>query len=210
MSLYALRSPLKTAFLRPIVLNKGTTTISASRYTTKTTTETTEQEGEQQKTSNDIASWDDYFKLRKKRRAYELVTCVPSTIAPAFGSISYFAQLEIDPFTTFFGLDPVMASAVATVGAGFGGFMIGPMVGNLIFKAMNNKIAPAMDARDKEFYEHIKANRADARLNSIRNPVPDYYGEKIQSVHDYRSWLRKQREHYRKGVFGGNTDDLDN
>lgn len=88
--------------------------------------------------------------------------------------------------------------------------MFGPVLGNLMFKAMNNKIAPAMDRRDKDFYEHIKANRADARLNSIRNPVPDYYGEKIQSVHDYRSWLRKQREHYRKGVFGGNTDDLDN
>ena len=120
MSLYALRSPLKTAFLRPIALNKTATTVPVSRYTTKTTSEATEQEGEQQKTStttNDVASWDDYFKLRKKRRVYELVSCVPSTIAPAFGSISYFAQLEIDPFTTFFGLDPVMASAVATVGA---------------------------------------------------------------------------------------------
>lgn len=68
---------------------------------------------------------------------------------------------------------------------------------------MNRKIMPAMDERDKLFYEHIKKNRSSARLNSIRNPVPDYYGEKIRSVADYRSWLRKQREHYRKAVFGG-------
>jgi import inner membrane translocase subunit TIM23 len=74
---------------------------------------------------------------------------------------------------------------------------------------MNGKIVSEMDARDKEFYEHIKKNRADARLNSIRNPVPDYYGEKIQSVHGYREWLRKQREHYRKGVFGGEASELD-
>ncbi|KAI8144450.1 mitochondrial import protein Pam17-domain-containing protein [Fennellomyces sp. T-0311] len=200
MSLHALRSPLKNAVLRPIALNNAA--VPVSRYTTKAATE--------DQPANDIATWDDYFKLRKKRRVYELVSCVPSTIAPAMGSISYFANLEIDPFTTFFGMDPVMASALATVGAGFAGFMAGPVVGNLLFKAMNNKLVPSMDRRDKEFYEHIKANRADARLNSIRNPVPDYYGEKIQSVADYRAWLRKQREHYRKGVFGGNTDDLDN
>lgn len=48
---------------------------------------------------------------------YEMVACVPSAIAPTIGSIAYFSQLEIDPFTTFFGMDPVMASALATVGA---------------------------------------------------------------------------------------------
>lgn len=86
---------------------------------------------------------------------------------------------------------------------------MGPLFGNGLFKLMNRKYATAMDIRDKEFYEHIKKNRADARLNSIRNPVPDYYGEKIQSVQDYRSWLRKQREHYRKGVFGGEATGLE-
>lgn len=87
--------------------------------------------------------------------------------------------------------------------------MLGPIVGNTFFKLMNGKIAHAMDVRDKEFFEHIKKNRADARLNSIRNPVPDYYGEKIQSVQGYRAWLRKQREHYRKGVFGGDGNELE-
>lgn len=83
------------------------------------------------------------------------------------------------------------------------------MFGNTLFKLTNRKTAHAMNIRDKEFYEHIKKNRADARLNSIRNPVPDYYGEKVQSVHGYRSWLRKQREHYRKGVFGGDVNGLE-
>ncbi|SAM06853.1 hypothetical protein [Absidia glauca] len=105
-----------------------------------------------------ISTWNDYFQLRSKRRQFEVLSYVPSTILPA---------------------------------------------------AITGAYVTAMDARDKTFYEHIKKNRADARLNSIRNPVPDYYGEKIQSVEDYRSWLRKQREHHRKGVFGGSADDLD-
>ena len=85
--------------------------------------------------------------------------------------------------------------------------MAGPVLGDALFKVMNQKYVRAMDTRDKDFYDHIKRNRSSARLNSIRNPVPDYYGEKINSVSDYRSWLRKQREHYRKGVFGGNMEE---
>ncbi|KAI9360140.1 mitochondrial import protein Pam17 [Pilaira anomala] len=160
-------------------------------------------------TQNEIPTWNDYFKLRKKRRAYEVAFYLPSTVAPAAGTFAYFLQMQVDPLTKVLGMDPLMAAVVSTVGAGFGGFLLGPVVGNTFFKLMNRKVAHAMDVRDKEFFEHIKKNRADARLNSIRNPVPDYYGEKIQSVQGYRSWLRKQREHYRKGVFGGNVNGLD-
>ncbi|KAI8975537.1 mitochondrial import protein Pam17 [Mycotypha africana] len=156
-----------------------------------------------------IPTWNDYFKLRKKRRMYEVASYLPSTVVPAAGTASYFFQMQIDPFTKILGMDPIMAAAVATISAGFGGFLLGPVVGNTLFKLMNRRHGTAMDLRDKEFYNHIKKNRADARLNSVRNPVPDYYGEKIQSVHDYRAWLRKQREFYRKGVFGGDMKGLE-
>ncbi|GAN10474.1 presequence translocated-associated motor subunit pam17 [Mucor ambiguus] len=158
---------------------------------------------------NVIPTWNDYFKLRKKRRVYEVASYLPSTVAPAAGTFAYFLQMQVDPLTKVLGMDPLMAAVASTLAAGFGGFLMGPVVGNAFFKLMNGKVVHAMDIRDKEFYEHIKKNRADARLNSIRNPVPDYYGEKIQSVQDYRAWLRKQREHYRKGVFGGDVNDLE-
>lgn len=54
---------------------------------------------------------------------------------------------------------------------------------------------------DKEFYKHIVRNRADPSSNSARNPIPDYYGEKIKSVSEYRTWLRKHREYRRKAKF---------
>ncbi|KAI8075905.1 mitochondrial import protein Pam17 [Gilbertella persicaria] len=159
--------------------------------------------------TNTIPTWNDYFKLRKKRRVYEVVSYFPSTIGPSFGTFAYFLQMQVDPLTKIMGMDPLMAAIASTFAAGFGGFLMGPVVGNAFFKLMNRKHAQSMDILDKEFYEHIKKNRADARLNSIRNPVPDYYGEKIQSVQDYRAWLRKQREHYRKGVFGGDVNGLE-
>ena len=47
--------------------------------------------------------------------------------------------------------------------------------------------------REKEFLTRIRKNRVDASSQSMSNPVPDYYGEKIGSVKDYRQWLKDQR-----------------
>ncbi|RMY45867.1 hypothetical protein D0865_09648 [Hortaea werneckii] len=41
--------------------------------------------------------------------------------------------------------------------------------------------------------ELIKKHRADPASSSPQNPIPDYYGEKIGSVKDYRRWLKDQR-----------------
>ncbi|CAO3618529.1 unnamed protein product [Cunninghamella blakesleeana] len=156
-----------------------------------------------------IPTWNDYFKLRSKRLLFERASYAPCAILPAAYTGGYFMQMQIDPTTTIFGMDPIMAAALSTIGAGFGGFLTGPLFGDAIFKTLNRKYIPEMDARDKAFYERIKKNRVDARFNSVQNPVPDYYGENIKSVADYRAWLRKQREYYRKRVFGGNASDLE-
>jgi import inner membrane translocase subunit TIM23 len=52
--------------------------------------------------------------------------------------------------------------------------------------------------REKEFLQHIKKNRVDPSFQSFSNPVPDYYGEKIGSVKQYRQWLKDQRAYNKK------------
>ncbi len=52
--------------------------------------------------------------------------------------------------------------------------------------------------KETEFYKRIKSHRVDPSTNSFQNPVPDYYGEKIGSVTDYRHWLKDQRAYNRK------------
>jgi import inner membrane translocase subunit TIM23 len=34
-----------------------------------------------------------------------------------------------------------------------------------------------IEARDREFHQHIVKNRVDPRAQSATNPVPDFYGE---------------------------------
>ena len=47
--------------------------------------------------------------------------------------------------------------------------------------------------KEKDFYRRIKKYRVDPSGGSSANPVPDYYGEKIGSVKEYRNWMKDQR-----------------
>ena len=52
--------------------------------------------------------------------------------------------------------------------------------------------------KEKDFYQRIKRNRVDPAGASSANPVPDYYGEKIGSVQEYRNWMKDQRAFNKK------------
>lgn len=93
-------SPLKTPLLRPF--------LNQVRFSS---TNTKAAAGSQ------IATWNDYFKLRKKRRAYEVAMYLPSTVAPAAGTFAYFLQMQVDPLTKVLGMDPLMAAVASTFAA---------------------------------------------------------------------------------------------
>ncbi|KAG0380033.1 TIM23 complex component [Mortierella sp. AD032] len=144
--------------------------------------------------------WNTYFALRKTRRNYERAFMVPSALVSLLGAGYFFAQRDFDP-TPIFGMDQVIVYGIGTVAAGLIGLAMGPVIGNSVFRAANSRAKPLVDRMDTEFLKHIARNRADPAANSISNPIPDYYGEKIKSVSEYRSWLRKQREFRRKSQF---------
>lgn len=146
-------------------------------------------------------TWNGYFELRKKRRLHERLFAIPTTLTGLVVGGSYFALKQIDPTATFMGIDPLFAYAGGTLAAGMLGYLAGPVVGSWTWKLQHRKWATSMEQKDRAFYDHLSKNRSDASLHSIRNPVPDYYGEKINSLHSYRAWLRKQREHKRKAAF---------
>lgn len=52
--------------------------------------------------------------------------------------------------------------------------------------------------KDRNFYERIKRHRVDPSSQSYSNPVPDYYGEKIGSVKEFRNWMKDQRAYNKK------------
>jgi mitochondrial import inner membrane translocase subunit TIM23 len=57
------------------------------------------------------------------------------------------------------------------------GAMIGPTLGASIWRMKHAKALPRIEAKEKEFYQHIVRNRVDPSAGgSANNPVPDFYG----------------------------------
>lgn len=86
-------------------------------YATAKSSTSQQQQQQQQEEQNVIPSWNEYFKLRSKRRNYEIAAYFPSTVLPVLGTGAYMFQLKVDPFTTFLGMDPMIAAVLAMVGS---------------------------------------------------------------------------------------------
>jgi len=91
---------------------------------------------------------------------------------------------------------------VATFGATFFGWLIGPVFGNSLWRLLHRTRLPEFTIKERAFFERIKRHRVNPTGASTNNPVPDFYGEKVGSVAGYRRWLKDQRAFNRKR--GGN------
>jgi len=104
----------------------------------------------------------------------------------------------MDSLVSQFPLDPFITLGIITFLCGGAGWLVGPIVGTSMFNWRNRGVRDQMDQKEREFYRRIKKFRVDPSASSAANPVPDYYGEKIGSVADYRQWLKDQRAFNRK------------
>nr|ODN92316.1 presequence translocated-associated motor subunit PAM17, mitochondrial [Cryptococcus depauperatus CBS 7855] len=147
-------------------------------------------------------TWPTYLNLRRQRRLWSTFTTVPTTFLGLFLGGGYFASLEADPTQLIFGIEPIrkLTTVLAL------GYLIGPTVGSSIFSLTHPSLSrgnPAsLEVMDREFFNRIKANRADPRFQSVQNIVPDFYGEKIVSLSSYRRWLRDQAAYKKKAMHG--------
>ncbi|KAL6301606.1 mitochondrial import protein Pam17 [Sparassis latifolia] len=142
--------------------------------------------------------WAEYLAIRKKKRRWETAMTIPLTIAGFAGGVAYFGNLDVDPTKPIFNVDPMFVYGFATLGCGGLGYLFGPIVGSTFWRITHRRTMRLIEERDKQFHHHIVKNRVDPAAQSATNPVPDYYGERIGSLHDYRQWLRDQSKFRRK------------
>ncbi|KAF7440263.1 TIM23 complex component [Pleurotus ostreatus] len=149
-------------------------------------------------------NWQEFLKLRGSRRKWQAVTTIPASVLGFLGGVAYFGNLETDPTKLIMGVDPFMFYGFCTVGCVGAGALIGPTIGSAIWRFSNRNSIALIDVREREFLQHIAKKRVDPTLQSPTNPIPDYYGEKIGSLHQYRQWLRDQGKYRRKHVLPEN------
>ncbi|PUU79541.1 mitochondrial import protein Pam17 [Tuber borchii] len=136
--------------------------------------------------------------LRKQRRRYNLISSIFTSAVGTTAGVSYLANKEIDPTQMIMGMDPIILFGIATVSCGALGWLAGPVLGSSAFSVVKRRVMGQINEREREFLQHIKKNRVDPSFQSFRNPVPDYYGEKIGSIKQYKQWLKDQRAYNRK------------
>lgn len=143
-------------------------------------------------------TWFDFFKLRKTERRINVGSSIFTALVGCNISWGYLSNMQIDPTQMIFGFDPIVVISGALIASGALGYLFGPLIGSQMFKVSHSKQIPDYNDKNKEFLQHIIQNRVDASSQSFSNPVPDYYGEKIGSMKEYRQWLRDCHKYARK------------
>ncbi|TPX51390.1 hypothetical protein SeMB42_g00488 [Synchytrium endobioticum] len=138
--------------------------------------------------------WSQYFALRHQRTTFERSGAILGGIFGLCGGSYYFgAVADFDPTTPIFGIDPAIAFTLGAAGVSAGCIVAGIVTGGAVWRVLKRDVVRLVDARDKEFFERVSKYRSDASKSSPQNQIPDYYGEKIKSIQEYRLWLKKQR-----------------
>ncbi|KAI0313125.1 mitochondrial import protein Pam17 [Amylostereum chailletii] len=142
--------------------------------------------------------WPEYLAIRKAKRKWEMALTIPCIVAGLAGGAAYFGSLEMDPTKPILGIDPLFFFGGATLSCAGVGYLTGPIIGSTFWRLTHRRTMALIEARDREFHKRIVRNRVDPTSQSATNPVPDFYGEKIGSLHEYRQWLRDQAKYKRK------------
>lgn len=164
--------------------------------------------------------WNSFFKLRASRRRYSLASSIVTSLVSTAVGVQFLSTQDLESIgAQVMGLDPFVVLGLATAACGAVGWLAGPIVGNGTWGLVYRRFKPSFATvstksarpqreimtltviplqKEKEFFDRIRRFRVDPSTNSIANPVPDYYGEKIGSVQGYRQWLKDQRAYNRK------------
>ncbi|KAK6461695.1 mitochondrial import protein Pam17 [Scheffersomyces coipomensis] len=138
---------------------------------------------------NESFSWQEYFKLKKQKNFINFGASSITGLGGVLITLGAIANIEFDE-KPMFGFDPVIVLSTTVILGGGIGYLFGPTFGSSLFKLSNRRILHQFNKRDQQFLARIKDKRVDPSSQSFSNPVPDYYGEKIYSLNDYKQWLR--------------------
>lgn len=139
--------------------------------------------------------WSTFFALRQRLRWGRRLAGVPGVAAFFFGEGAVLSMPVFDPTQTVLGMDPLLAVGIASlVGAG-ASYLGAQALYSFLWKAFNRSRADAFEQRRADFCRRIVRHRANVPPSPTElNLSLDFYGDRIRSVADYRSWLRKQNQ----------------
>lgn len=95
-------------------------------------------------TSQPPLTWNAYLTLRKTRRRYNLASSLLSSLLTTAGGVTLISRLNLESMNIF-GLDPFLVLGLSTVGSGGVGWLLGPFLGNAVFKVVYRRLGGQID-----------------------------------------------------------------
>lgn len=143
-----------------------------------------------------LLNWNEFFRLRRRLVWFRrLAGGVPTTCAFLAAEGAILSMPVFDPTQPILGLDPLVIVGLGTAVGMATSFIAGSAMIGCVWRFFRPRLAAALNARQRDFYHRITQFRANVPPNPTQmNFSFDYYGEKIVSVADYRTWLRRQRQ----------------
>ncbi|KAI9903755.1 hypothetical protein N3K66_000284 [Trichothecium roseum] len=142
--------------------------------------------------------WNDFFQLRLKRRRIQVFFSGVGAVGGGTLGAGLVASGLAEPLAAQLPLDPFVSMGLMTLACAVMGWLAGPSLGGQVFYLLNGRVKPKMKEKEAEFFARVRKHRVDPANSGAGNPVPDFYGEKIQSVAGYRRWLKDQRAFNKK------------
>ncbi|GEQ72761.1 hypothetical protein JCM33374_g6449 [Metschnikowia sp. JCM 33374] len=135
-------------------------------------------------------NWVEFFKLRKENKRINVAASAVTSLVGAFTTLQFLGNHEIDVEQQIWGMDPIMILGGIVVIGGVAGYLVGPSIGVRVFNMKNSRVLPEFMVKEQQFLQRVHRHRVDPSSQSFSNPVPDYYGERIYSLDNYKQWLR--------------------
>ena len=138
-------------------------------------------------------NWPDFFKLRSKLAWMQRIAGIPSVFAFLTAEGAVLAMPVFDPTQTIFGFDPLLTVGTITIVGSIGSYFLGNGLAAVVWRRFRPSVAEKYDAKMADFCKRISKYRANVPPSPTElNFSLDFYGEKIKSIEDYRTWLRRQ------------------
>ena len=165
---------------------------------THTKSQTYEPKDTNSETRFDL-SFKEYRSIRKRMKWRDLGVGLLGGVVSMYGFIEVFTKWQPGLFTMapedikpILGLDPLIVLGMGGMSSLLIGYLALYHGGAVVWRLFRPQLANQLSGRDKDFLNRI----AKYRFKGVTNQSweDDYHGERINTLSDYRQWIRKQQQ----------------
>ena len=144
-------------------------------------------------------SFKEYRSIRKRMKWRDMGVGMLGGVLSMYGFIGMFIHYYPDLFTMspeeikpIFGLDPIIVLGVGGVSSLLIGYLAMNHGSSAVWRLIKPELSKQLSQRDRDFMRRVAAYRFKGTTQ--QSWEDDYHGEKINTVSDYRQWIRKQQQ----------------